>query len=264
MKIPLLMRAPVGVTGRGAQHAQNLEPYFLSCPGLKIVAPATAYDAAHVLHRVVQPAYVWPTLGGALLKPGGAEPRRLYVTRSGSGWAITASNAVGIASGTVSLSLPNDVPVAVSGAKLLASRQDGPVLHVAFVRDVADPGVLFEIAPVDGAPLLSEAVLNEGLISVAGLGRPLEFALDQNTPNPFNPTTTIRFGLADAGRATLSLYDVNGRHVRTLVAGELDAGYHDIVWNGLDARGRQVASGVYLYRLTSRSRTLVRKALLVR
>jgi pyruvate dehydrogenase E1 component beta subunit len=52
--LPLVMRAPVGVTGRGAQHAQNLEPYFTTCPGIKVVAPATAYDAAGLLRAAVR------------------------------------------------------------------------------------------------------------------------------------------------------------------------------------------------------------------
>jgi pyruvate dehydrogenase E1 component beta subunit len=54
LQLPLVMRAPVGVTGRGAQHAQNLESYFLSCPGIKIVAPATAYDAMGLLRTAVR------------------------------------------------------------------------------------------------------------------------------------------------------------------------------------------------------------------
>jgi pyruvate dehydrogenase E1 component beta subunit len=54
LKVPLVMRAPVGVTGRGAQHAQSLETYFLSCPGIKIVAPATAYDAMGLLRSAVR------------------------------------------------------------------------------------------------------------------------------------------------------------------------------------------------------------------
>ncbi len=54
LKIPLVMRAPVGVTGRGAQHAQCLEPYFMCCPGIKIVAPATAYDAMGLLRAAVR------------------------------------------------------------------------------------------------------------------------------------------------------------------------------------------------------------------
>jgi len=54
LKVPIVMRAPVGVTGRSAQHAQSLEPYFISCPGIKIVAPATAYDAMGLLKSAVR------------------------------------------------------------------------------------------------------------------------------------------------------------------------------------------------------------------
>jgi len=54
IKVPVVMRAPVGVTGRGAQHSQCLEPYFLGCPGIKIVAPSTAYDACGLLRAAVR------------------------------------------------------------------------------------------------------------------------------------------------------------------------------------------------------------------
>ena len=54
LKLPLVMRAPVGVTGRGAQHSQNLESFFLSCPGIKIVAPSTAYDALGLLRTATK------------------------------------------------------------------------------------------------------------------------------------------------------------------------------------------------------------------
>ena len=54
LTMPVVMRAPVGVTGRGSQHAQNLEPYFIGCPGIKVVAPATAYDAMGLLRAAVR------------------------------------------------------------------------------------------------------------------------------------------------------------------------------------------------------------------
>lgn len=54
LKVPVVMRAPVGVTGRGSQHAQNLEPFFISCPGIKIVAPSNAYDAMGLLRSAVR------------------------------------------------------------------------------------------------------------------------------------------------------------------------------------------------------------------
>lgn len=73
--------------------------------------------------------------------------------------------------------------------------------------------------------------------------------LAQNFPNPFNPTTTIRFALVESGDVALSIYDVSGQQVRSLVDEWRSAGRHSIVWDGRDDAGRQVASGVYVYRL---------------
>ena len=67
-------------------------------------------------------------------------------------------------------------------------------------------------------------------------------------PNPFNPKTTLRFSLAERQRATLRLYDLTGRRVRTLLDETRDAGDHAVDWNGRDDAGRRLASGVYLVR----------------
>jgi hypothetical protein len=73
--------------------------------------------------------------------------------------------------------------------------------------------------------------------------------LHPNRPNPFNPTTTIRFSLARATRVEILIYDVGGRHVRTLVDGVREAGLHSVVWNGADDGGRPVGSGVFWYQM---------------
>ena len=73
--------------------------------------------------------------------------------------------------------------------------------------------------------------------------------LQQNVPNPFNPQTTIRFELAEAGPVTLAVFDAQGRRVATLARGFYAAGEHAAAWDGRDATGRPVGSGVYLYRL---------------
>jgi hypothetical protein len=73
--------------------------------------------------------------------------------------------------------------------------------------------------------------------------------LDGNFPNPFNPATTIRFSLAGPGPATLRVYDVQGRIVRTLVDEPLTAGEHSVRWDGRTEGGAQAASGVYFMRL---------------
>jgi hypothetical protein len=75
--------------------------------------------------------------------------------------------------------------------------------------------------------------------------------LSQNVPNPFNPQTTIRFTLPVSDRVTLSIYSASGALVKTLVNGVQPAGSHDFVWDGRDAKGSSVSSGVYFYRLTA-------------
>jgi hypothetical protein len=79
---------------------------------------------------------------------------------------------------------------------------------------------------------------------------PQAYALGQNVPNPFNPRTTIRYDLPEPARVRLRIFDVAGWLVRTLVDNEaIAAGRKEIVWRGLDDGGRQVAAGVYFYRL---------------
>jgi aminopeptidase N len=70
-----------------------------------------------------------------------------------------------------------------------------------------------------------------------------------NSPNPFNPRTTIRFALAEGAAPRLRIYDLRGRAVRTLEPGWLPAGQHQIAWHGDDDHGRSVASGTYLLKL---------------
>ena len=88
--------------------------------------------------------------------------------------------------------------------------------------------------------------------------------LHANTPNPFNPTTTIRFDLARDGRVALAIYDVAGRLVRTLVDAPLQRERHELVWNGLDNTGGHVSTGVYFYRLSAPGFTEARRMVLLR
>jgi hypothetical protein len=81
---------------------------------------------------------------------------------------------------------------------------------------------------------------------------PEEYSLAQNYPNPFNPETVIRLGLPDQSIVRLTIYDLYGRQVRELLAGGLSPGYHEITWDGTDDVGRQLSSGLYLYRLVAR------------
>ncbi len=84
-----------------------------------------------------------------------------------------------------------------------------------------------------------------------GIALPESFALNQNFPNPFNPVTTLRFGVPEQSYVTLTVYDIQGRFVRTLISGETAVGWHETVWNGLDERGLSVSTGMYLARIQS-------------
>ncbi|MEK9135710.1 MAG: FlgD immunoglobulin-like domain containing protein [Bacteroidota bacterium] len=93
---------------------------------------------------------------------------------------------------------------------------------------------------------------------------PTEFSLEQNYPNPFNPETRIRFALSKTEPTQLDVFDILGRHVRSLVKEQLSAGDHEVVWDGQNDEGRSVASGVYLYRLVAGQSVNTKRMLLLR
>jgi subtilisin family serine protease len=101
-------------------------------------------------------------------------------------------------------------------------------------------------------------------VDVAEGGVPRVHALFQNVPNPFNPTTWIKFELPSASRAQLEVFSVDGRRVRTLLDQPLPAGRYRLVWDGRNDQSRPVASGVYLYRIRAGSYVSSRRMLLLK
>ena len=92
---------------------------------------------------------------------------------------------------------------------------------------------------------------------------PNNFELSQNFPNPFNPATTIRFGLPTGERVTLKIYNVLGKEVATLINDEpKKAGYHTSIWDGRNRAGGS-ASGIYFVRIHAGNFVQTRKMLLV-
>ena len=91
-----------------------------------------------------------------------------------------------------------------------------------------------------------------------------QFQLEQNFPNPFNPETTIRFDVPGAVDFRLVIYNLLGQEIRTLMAGRFESGRYTVSWDAKDDLGRQVAAGMYLYRLEARDVVLTRKMVLVK
>ena len=85
-----------------------------------------------------------------------------------------------------------------------------------------------------------------------------------NYPNPFNPETTIRFGIPKSGNTEVKIYNIKGQLVKTLFKGYKEAGYHSVVWNGRNRNNQSVASGIYFTRVTSEGKSKVTKLILMK
>jgi photosystem II stability/assembly factor-like uncharacterized protein len=95
-------------------------------------------------------------------------------------------------------------------------------------------------------------------------GIPRQLVLHQNYPNPFNPTTVIRYVLPSTQHVTLSIYNILGQEVITLVRGVQQSGQHSVIWDGRGSSGQSVASGVYLYRLEAGGSVVTNKMILMK
>jgi hypothetical protein len=88
-------------------------------------------------------------------------------------------------------------------------------------------------------------------------------AVSDAFPNPFNPRVNLTFVLAEAGSATVRVYDIAGRAVRELLTGPFAAGEHRVAWDGLDVAGNAAASGIYFIEVQAASQRVVRKVALI-
>ena len=163
-------------------------------------------------------------------------------------WSTTEDDKLHIALASAEfLPVEAAVEIVVKGSDLLEGEQ------------TAD--VVLELARLNEQNLLSPTPAEE-------IPARAQFWLGQNHPNPFNPSTTIQFGVPGTGSESvhvrLVVYDLAGRQVRTLLDAPRATGVQTVVWDGRDTGGRSVASGVYLYRLEAGQATAVRKMLLLK
>ncbi|MCK4409978.1 MAG: T9SS type A sorting domain-containing protein, partial [Candidatus Eisenbacteria sp.] len=111
------------------------------------------------------------------------------------------------------------------------------------------------------------------LIKVGGEGTGVEddqpiltrpCVLSQNRPNPFNPSTVISYDLLQASDVRMNIYSLSGRRVKTLVSGIQGVGAHEVIWDGMNDKGEEVASGVYVCRLDAGGHVRTRKMVLTK
>jgi Peptidase family M28/FlgD Ig-like domain len=125
-----------------------------------------------------------------------------------------------------------------------------------------DPTLGVRITKAVGATLADLA--NPTSTGTPAPSAPNALRLAQNLPNPFNPSTRISYSIASEGRVLLEVFDLAGRRVTTLVDATQSAGPHAADWNGRDSAGRNVASGLYLYRLSHADGSLSRRMVLAK
>jgi len=142
---------------------------------------------------------------------------------------------------------------------------------------------VFEGSPVNGATVRFNVKATDGIdtvdvtgenrviyvnryeyLSTEGEGVPVEFALHENYPNPFNPTTTLRFDLPEVSNITLTIFNMLGQKIRTYDMQSAAAGHHTLKWNATNDYGDPVGAGVYLYQLQSKDFVKTRKMVLLK
>ena len=116
--------------------------------------------------------------------------------------------------------------------------------------------ILTVVEPLEAYTVISEVNENETPV-------PFEYHLFQNYPNPFNPHTTLSYQLSEASMVEISVYDVSGKKVRTLVDSYKPAGKYSVIWDGCDSRKTKLSTGVYFIKMKADEFSASRKVLLV-
>ena len=131
---------------------------------------------------------------------------------------------------------------------------------------VLDQTNYYRLAAVDHAGNMSEysGVVEATILSTDGDIIPDVYALHQNYPNPFNPVTTLRYDLPEDAMVTITIYDLMGRRIRTLINMDQTAGYRSIHWNATNDLGQAVSAGMYIYTIQAGDFMQTRKMVLLK
>jgi hypothetical protein len=154
------------------------------------------------------------------------------------------------------LGLPNDKPYAIAAA----ASATGGIAFVGSFKDSVDCGG----GNLTGSGGWDTFVARFGSLATGIPAHTAHNPYLRAHPNPFNPQTTITYSVPESGVARLQLYDVQGRHIRTLVDRWMTAGHHAATWDGRDGRGRNVASGVYFVRFESSGHILTSRVVMLK
>ena len=166
---------------------------------------------------------------------------------------------------------PNEHQYEISYAKINESTQPGAQFHSATLKDFNGDGKKDILLPMDkyvnpNIDLFSYLLVQDSVTSIKyeNTKVPDKFELMQNFPNPFNPTTTIKFKLGIQSRINLSVYNVLGKEIKTLAEATLSAGEYTYSWDGKDNEGNSLPGGIYFIQMKAQSFRKTIKAVLLK
>ena len=119
--------------------------------------------------------------------------------------------------------------------------------------------MLSDSAVVIGNPEVKKLKIRQAATTI-----PDKFKLYQNSPNPFNPITQIRYEIPTRSQVEITIYDALGKKVKSLVSAEQEAGFHEVSWDATDDTGAAVASGIFFYHFSAGKYFAARKMVVLR
>ncbi len=248
----------VTVTASAASYATAMQNVDVVPAGIRIASLADTLTPSTPDDEFVVQVGALNGGGSDIVEPqelrGGGPSRTFTVTSSDGALASIVLGGVPDVSRDIVLDPAEfETPVsAIAGGLVLRRWNAGTITVTASTPDFVTTAAGMHAVVLTGTPT-----------GIGDRGRS-PFALDQNVPNPFNPTTTITFSLPSAAMTELSIYDVAGRCLATLISRNMPAGRASVQWDGDDDVGNRVASGVYFYRLRAGENVETRKMVLLK
>ena len=223
----------------------------------------TSYDAYFVLYFYANQSWPLAKMSAAM---GSVQFNNLVAQEGGNVLLpINLSNTNGVVSVYAEIELGSDITYNGLNSRLpegwmVTSNYADGILKVAMVgvNPLTDGDIANVSLKLNNKESLvdvtANAKLNDDLnVTMSAKVReiPTEFSLSQNYPNPFNPTTSIKYSIPQNAMVTLTIYNMLGQQVKSLVNVEQEAGFYTVQWNGMNDYGVKVASGIYIYRISA-------------
>jgi len=225
-----------------------------------------AYDAASILYKAINGTFLAKQVAAA----GTVSFGKFTAEKGTFTLPIIVENTMGVKSFYSEVQLGSSVEFSGVNGRLpegwvMASKIENGTLKIAMAgtTPLTDGAVAYinlslkdkdAVVSIQGSTIMNDQVAG-ALNAVQIREIPSEFSLSQNYPNPFNPTTSIKYAISENARVTLTIYNILGQAVRTLVNAEQEAGFYTTKWDGTNDFGGKVSSGIYIYRITAGSFT---------